>query len=153
MSSIVKNIVRFIVLILFQERNFTSKTNLKKRENLLKIVNQMKNIEFGQMDFTNHGRIRYLQNLRENSFVLCPEGNGIDTHRLWETLYRGAIPLVRESSWLENFEFLASVTLKVSSWNLEEILTTVENRKVKFFNPHDVPELWWPYCERLIFKL
>ncbi len=27
-------------------------------------------------------------------FVACPRGNGLDTHRFWETLYRGYIPVV-----------------------------------------------------------
>jgi hypothetical protein len=51
------------------------------------------------------GRKRFLQNARNHSFVLCPRGNGIDTHRLWETLYMGSIPIVRKdiahSDWLD----------------------------------------------------
>jgi hypothetical protein len=101
--------------------NFTSKTNLKKRENLLKIVNQMKNIEFGQMDFTNRGRIRYLQNLRTNSFVLCPEGNGIDTHRLWETIYMGGIPIILRNKHLPSVLSELPV-LQIDNWT--EILDT-----------------------------
>jgi len=101
--------------------NFTSKTNLKKRENLLKIVNQMKNIEFGQMDFTNRGRIRYLQNLRKNSFVLCPEGNGIDTHRLWETIYMGGIPIIFRNKHLPGILSELPV-LQIDNWT--EILDT-----------------------------
>ena len=26
---------------------------------------------------------------------MCPWGNGIDTHRIWETLYSGSIPVVK----------------------------------------------------------
>lgn len=33
--------------------------------------------------------------IRNSKFVFCPRGNGIDTHRLWETLYMGSIPIVR----------------------------------------------------------
>lgn len=39
----------------------------------------------------------YANDIREHQFVLCPDGNGIDTHRLWETLYLGTIPIVFES--------------------------------------------------------
>jgi hypothetical protein len=35
-----------------------------------------------------------------NSFVVCPEGNGIDTHRLWETLYMGGVPIVSSNSYM-----------------------------------------------------
>jgi hypothetical protein len=32
--------------------------------------------------------------MRKTLFVPCPAGNGLDTHRIWESLYLGAIPLV-----------------------------------------------------------
>lgn len=37
----------------------------------------------------------YLDNIYSHPFVFCPDGNGIDTHRLWETLYMGSIPIVK----------------------------------------------------------
>lgn len=40
---------------------------------------------------------RYLGKLRDSYFVLCPEGAGIDTHRAFEALYMGAIPVVTDS--------------------------------------------------------
>ena len=30
---------------------------------------------------------KYLENLCMHKYVICPEGNGVDTHRLWESLY------------------------------------------------------------------
>ena len=30
--------------------------------------------------------------------MLCPRGNGLDTHRAWETLYLGRIPVVKRSA-------------------------------------------------------
>lgn len=36
----------------------------------------------------------YLYELSRHYFVLCPRGNGIDTHRFWETLYLGGIPMI-----------------------------------------------------------
>lgn len=35
----------------------------------------------------------YLDNLFNHHFMCCPEGNGIDTHRTWEALYMGTIPI------------------------------------------------------------
>jgi hypothetical protein len=29
---------------------------------------------------------------------VCPQGNGVDTHRIWEALALGTIPIVRTSS-------------------------------------------------------
>ncbi len=34
----------------------------------------------------------------EFAFVLCPEGNGPDTHRFWEALVLGCVPVVRRNS-------------------------------------------------------
>lgn len=37
----------------------------------------------------------YVFNLSKYTFCLCPRGNGIDTHRIWEALYMGCIPIVQ----------------------------------------------------------
>jgi hypothetical protein len=36
----------------------------------------------------------FLLTMYHSKFVVCPRGNGIDTHRLWETLYMGKIPVL-----------------------------------------------------------
>lgn len=36
----------------------------------------------------------YLDDLAEHRFCLCVRGNGIDTHRFWESLYLGVIPVI-----------------------------------------------------------
>ena len=38
--------------------------------------------------------VSYLQNLNLYKYCFCPRGNGIDTHRIWEALYMGCIPVV-----------------------------------------------------------
>lgn len=35
-------------------------------------------------------------------FIACPRGNGLDTHRFWETLYRQSIPIVIYDQHSEN---------------------------------------------------
>ena len=37
----------------------------------------------------------YLDNLYNHPFIVCPQGNGMDTHRFWEALYMGTIPIVK----------------------------------------------------------
>ena len=39
----------------------------------------------------------YIDNIYNHSFVICPEGHGMDTHRIWETLYMGSIPIVENN--------------------------------------------------------
>jgi len=63
---------------------------------------------------------------QQYAFIACPRGNGIDTHRLWETLYRGSIPVVKRSAWTEMIEELGLPIVQLDSWeeihqlNLEE---------------------------------
>ncbi|MDX2079822.1 MAG: hypothetical protein SFU53_03490 [Terrimicrobiaceae bacterium] len=51
----------------------------------------------------------FAQELRRHRFVLCPPGNGVDTHRLWESLAAGAVPIVLRSVAMEPFEDLPIV--------------------------------------------
>ena len=39
----------------------------------------------------------FIENLNQNKYVACPEGWGLDTHRYWESLYFGVIPVVNNS--------------------------------------------------------
>ncbi len=51
-----------------------------------------------------NGFDEYLDNIYNHKFVICPRGNGLDTHRLWETLYMGSIPIVKKdiNNWFYN---------------------------------------------------
>jgi hypothetical protein len=48
----------------------------------------------GNIEQSQNGRRRYFDEIKSSKFVFCPRGNGIDTHRIWETLYMGSIPIV-----------------------------------------------------------
>lgn len=47
---------------------------------------------------------RYINNMARHRFVLCPDGNGIDTIRMWEALYLGCIPIVKRHAFTKYFE-------------------------------------------------
>lgn len=55
-----------------------------------------------------HGRtqIEYYTDLCRSKFVLCPEGVGADTHRVYEALYFGATPVVLRNSLSSFYEKL-----------------------------------------------
>ena len=93
---------------------------------------------------------RYAKLARHYSYIAAPRGNGIDTHRLWETLYRGSVPLVRDSVWLKNFQFLLPHIIKVSDWTQDEIESKVLEFHDSFTDPKAIPELWWPFWRDLI---
>ena len=54
----------------------------------------------------------YLKNLKTYKFALCPWGNGIDTHRFWEALYCGVIPITKKHYLYESFSGLPMVLVK-----------------------------------------
>jgi hypothetical protein len=93
---------------------------------------------------------QYLINIYNHKFVACPEGNGIDTHRIWECLYLGTIPIVirnynplfykdlpicfiddwkevTEAFLKEQYEFIT----KCNIWNLEKLQFKYWENKIK----------------------
>ena len=92
----------------------------------------------------------YIVNIYSHRFVACPEGNGIDTHRIWECLYLGTIPIVIRNyntrfyqdlpicfvnSWEEVTEkFLNNqyeYITKFNIWNLEKLTFSYWKNKIK----------------------
>jgi hypothetical protein len=77
--------------------NFSVTTNNHARGRVLSELGKLDKrfrINFETPEFTAKKRIEYLRNLRSNVMTVCPEGNGVDTHRLWETLYMGGVPII-----------------------------------------------------------
>jgi len=63
------------------------------RNNINKLFNNRSYIEFGEkLDFEN-----YLKKINNYKFVLCPRGNGLDTHRFCEILLMGSVPIVEKN--------------------------------------------------------
>jgi hypothetical protein len=55
-------------------------------------------------------------------FILCPRGAGIDTHRFWESLYRGSIPIVLKSNWSETLSHYDIPFIQVDAWEKIQFL-------------------------------
>ena len=85
----------------------------------------------------------YLEMMGKSRFIVCPEGAGFDTHRIWEALYLGAYPIVKHSSMDILFEHLPVVL--VSDWEevTEEKLAEVAREfRGEIF---DQSRLYMPY--------
>lgn len=66
------------------------------RSKILGFFKTKKNVYFAnKMKFEN-----YMKKIDEYKFVLCPRGCGTDTHRFWEVILMGSIPVL-ESSGLD----------------------------------------------------
>ena len=62
----------------------------------------------GQQDWltVRHGEAGledFALEMSTHRFVVCPPGNGIDTHRMWEALYNRTIPIVLRNPALRDF--------------------------------------------------
>lgn len=86
-----------------------------------------------------HNFDEYIDNVYHHRFVICPEGNGLDTHRTWEALYLGTIPIEKKNinnqfykdlpiSFVRNWDevtedFLAEEYARITTkeWNLDKL--------------------------------
>lgn len=81
--------------------NMTISNNSAERSSLYSTIHNQKNVTIHTPELSNKGRISYLKNLRVHNLIPCPIGNGVDTHRIWETLYMGGTPVIKKNRILE----------------------------------------------------
>lgn len=131
--------------------NFNLSTNFAERS---ACYNALKNKPWVTTNMGHNGSnfIAYLRNIISHKFVACPMGNGLDTHRVWETLYMGSIPIVLRNALSEYLYSFFPVCI-VDSWDeVTEELLDAEYRTLKdieLFYDH-TEMLQFPYWERLI---
>ena len=53
----------------------------------------------------------YLNSLVESKYTLSPWGNGVDTHRIWESIYAGSIPITKSHTTFSYFSNLPIILL------------------------------------------
>ena len=72
----------------------------------------------------------YCENLRSHKFTFCPRGNGPDTHRFWESIYLGSIPIVLDYPEMDTF-FRKLPCVKVKSWfSVTQELLEIEYERI-----------------------
>jgi len=76
-------------------------------------------------------------------------GNGADTHRLWEALYRGAFPVVLSDKWSESLRYLSLPLVYVNEWTPASVESVLE-KNLENFDPRNLDSLWMPYWEKRI---
>ena len=61
-------------------------------------------------------------------FIISPPGNGIDTHRVWETIYAGSYPVVEKSLCMNSFnEYPIIFVDNLSKITLDQIKSLKNN--------------------------
>jgi hypothetical protein len=59
---------------------------------------------------------QYLHSLAQHKFAICPDGNGIDSHRIWECYYLGVIPILLDSVFARKLEKIVPCII-LNSWH------------------------------------
>ena len=121
--------------------NFQKNTNLDIRSQVFRTFSKLSWVKY---DEPNLSLDEYLNRLQNSKFVLCPFGNGYDTHRVWEALYAGSYPVVINHKSFECTDTLP--VLKVDSFDeiTEELLEeTYENYKKMNFDENALSSKFW----------
>jgi hypothetical protein len=93
----------------------------------------------------------YFRIAREYKFIFACEGNGFDTHRLWEILYQNSFPVVLRTNWSKTLEWLELPILYVDSvLDVTPAVLEYFLAKNQLFRAENSPQLWIPYWRDLI---
>jgi len=94
---------------------------------------------------------RYIDDIYNHKFMLCPAGNGIDTHRLWETLDLKTIPVVKKH--INNLYYKDLPICFVDNWSdiTEEFLNN-EFDRIKNIKDWNLNKLGFDYWKNRILN-
>tara|TARA_X000000950_G_scaffold42351_1_gene46918 strand:+ start:834 stop:1700 length:867 start_codon:yes stop_codon:yes gene_type:complete len=80
-----------IVFSCFREYSNPERVNIKKIISDIGFINNYQDLK----------NIDYIKKLSSSKFSICPEGNGVDSHRIWESLILRSIPIVKSNQFVE----------------------------------------------------
>jgi hypothetical protein len=87
--------------------------------------------------------------MQEYNYVAAVRGNGVDTHRLWESLYRGVAPILKNNAWSKSLKSYNLPISYVSNWDLPSMQHLLTQSPISF-ESKTLPALWWPYWKQKI---
>jgi hypothetical protein len=97
--------------------SFSLHTNFLVRNLVKKRIENSKVVYFSK----HTKQIDYINELNNHKFILCPEGNNYDTHRVWEGLLLDVLPIVKNNSLNNNFFSLGIPMILIDDWGSLEV--------------------------------
>lgn len=94
----------------------------------------------------------YLKLTKRFKFILACEGNGHDTHRLWEVLYQNSFPVLIDSVFARNIANLGLPVLVIN--NVNEVTPQMLQKHYEQFQADEVrnnPILWLSYWKKIVY--
>lgn len=125
--------------------NFNIATNFGYR-NALK--NFIKNSTIIDWEESNLSLENFFDKILDYEMTLCPIGNGVDTHRLWEVLYCNRIPITIKVGDFKIYELYEDLPIIILQ-NLEELndLNLIQKHydvaKQKIWDKEMLNYKWW----------
>lgn len=97
-----------------------------------------------------YGPKEYSKIASNYKYVGAVRGNGVDTHRLWETLYRGSVPVIQIDDWARGLRGLNLPLIEIAEWEENEIIEIIRSPEKHGFKIEKVDAMWWPFWKKLI---
>jgi hypothetical protein len=122
----------------------------KERDFLISLDEDLKgpiHVLRGRISPTN-----YAEATSQFAYVSAPRGNGLDTHRFWEALYRGSYPVVVRSNWSAVVQTLGIPVIEIDQWSMEE-LDRVVHLEMPNFDPMNISQIWAKYWYDQIYSV
>jgi hypothetical protein len=126
---------KFEYIPAYKKSNFIyayfSKTTLKRDE----VENVMDELKIPSAPVKPYDE--YIKLLSSYRYALCPEGNGIDTHRFWECLYVGTTPICLKNALTEYYSKIFDIVLLDKWSDLRKLLEPMQFDIVTCLGPND----------------
>jgi hypothetical protein len=94
----------------------------------------------------------YWNTISKSVFIISPPGNGIDCHRVWESLYLRCVPVIKDHEAFSQFKYLPILFVK----NWEEVTIDFLRSKVSLYQDReklfDIPLLEIDYWRNIILN-
>ena len=125
--------------------NFTDSTNRNERA---WIKDYFKKYKWADIENETLSIEDYSKKINKSGYVLCPWGNGVDSHRIWETLFLGSIPIVKRHLTFRNLEdlpiFFVDDFRDINEDKLKEFMNSLKDKKFS------LEKLEIPYWEKFV---
>lgn len=157
-----------LIPIGFENRNWFSNGKLKNLKNVEIPNEKIEKIFIGFNTNTNKDRVKILSVMDENDLTLfyrrtthkeylkqlakckvslCPEGNGVDTHRIWESLLVKTLPILLKTEFSLNLKAINVPMYLVDNWSEVNELTATQISDVYENNAKSLNESNLVYSE------
>jgi hypothetical protein len=108
--------------------SFNTFTNYEKRDHPKNLLAKLETVDTKNFESTQ----KYFNSLNEYMFVICPEGNGIDTHRIWESLLLKVIPILILNPFTQILKNNSVPCVYLNNWKDLENLSSIDLEKLYF---------------------